>query len=753
MLFKKIYEFLFVRKPKVKVLSGLIESDNEKYDWLSVNNDPQFNINTKFWIPGWYMLELIVDCEVDFANVSIYVNSGNGFREEERFDLPVRKNVVAKRLIYISIDTSRLRLDPVDFESNFSIKSLCFFWAPASFAHKKMFNKLSNMDPGFDSLSKKSAYEKIKKISKDSGKSWNRVVYDLYNKVFGEYKKVADYSRWVNAIESSDLRLKDIDSIISGFESQPKISIILPVYNVNRKYLRDCIDSVRLQSYSNWQLCIADDSSTLEETIDLLLEIEHTDDRIEIVWRKSNGHISAASNSALELVKGEYVLLLDHDDKLACNALFYIAEEINRHNSVQFIYSDEDKIDADNGRYSPHFKADWNQDLIYSQNYICHLSVFKTDRLIEIGGFRHGVEGSQDHDLVLRFTEGLCAKDIIHIPRILYHWRAIEGSTALNSNEKSYTSIAGLKAVSDVISVDNPQAKVVHGLVENSYRVIWPLPELLPLVSLLIPTRDGIEILKPCVDAILEQTEYKNFEILILDNQTKCSETLKYLDAIERRDSRVQVLRWDFPFNYSAINNFGVRNAKGSIIGLVNNDIEPINSDWLTEMVRQVSRPDIGCVGAKLYYPNDTLQHGGVILGLGGVAGHSHKYFPRNHSGYFFRLKLVQNLSAVTAACMLIRKDVYNKVRGLNETDLTVAFNDVDLCLKVRSAGYRNLWTPYAELYHHESVSRGAENNAKKRARARKEVEYMRKIWKAELDSDPAYNPHLTLAYEDFSLR
>lgn len=747
MFFRKIYEFLFVRQPRVKALSGLERRTDNHYDWLSVDNDPQFIIDTKYWLPGWYMLELIVESKADFAAGSIYIDSGSGFNEEERLDIPITNKIVSKRLMYVSLNTCRLRFDPIDFKSYFTIKSMCFFWVPSRFARNKMFHKLSNMDPNFDSLSKKSAYEMIHDLSRDSGRSWNKVIFDLYNKLFGEYKRTADYSRWVSAIESSDFKIFD------KFKCNPKISIILPVYNVDRKYLLDCIESVKSQSYENWQLCISDDASTLYETRELLSQVEHSDVRIEIIWRNNNGHIPAASNSALELVKGDYVLLLDHDDKLANNALSYVVETINTNPQVKFIYSDEDKIDAENNRFSPYFKSDWNQDLIYSQNYICHLSVFNTERLIDIGGFRQGFEGSQDHDLVLRFTEGLVAEEIIHIPRILYHWRAIEGSTALSSDEKSYTSTSGLKAVAGAIAVNYPQAQVVHGLVDNSYRVIWPLTEKLPLVSLLVPTRDGIDILQPCIDAILDKTEYKNFEVLILDNQSKCPETLDYLKAVTQRDMRVKVLQWDYPFNYSAINNFGVQHAKGSIVGLVNNDIEPINSDWLTEMVRQVSRSDIGCVGAKLYYPNDTLQHGGVILGLGGVAGHSHKYYPRNHSGYFFRLKLVQNLSAVTAACLLVRKDVFNEVGGLNEKELTVAFNDVDLCLKVRAAGYRNLWTPYAELYHHESVSRGADNNVKKRARAKKEVEYMRKTWGNELDSDPAYNPNLTLAYENFSLR
>ncbi len=293
---------------------------------------------------------------------------------------------------------------------------------------------------------------------------------------------------------------------------------------------------------------------------------------------------------------------------------------------------------------------------------------------------------------------------------------------------------------------------VEPGLLPNTYRIRWPVPKNQPLVSLLIPTRDGCEILKRCVDSILEKTSYKNYEILILNNQSRRPETLNYLNTVAR-DKRISVHNWDYPFNYSAINNFGASKAVGAILGLLNNDVEVISPGWLDEMVSHACREDIGCVGAKLYYPNDTVQHAGVVLGIGGVAGHAHKYFDRNEPGYFSRLMVVQNISAVTGACLVVRKSLFEQVGGLDEEHLSVAFNDVDLCLKIREAGFRNLWTPFAELYHYESLTRGANDSNKKRARARREAEYMRKRWGSALDTDPAYNPNLTLVHEDFSLR
>ncbi len=339
----------------------------------------------------------------------------------------------------------------------------------------------------------------------------------------------------------------------------------------------------------------------------------------------------------------------------------------------------------------------------------------------------------------------------MHIPRVLYHWRTIEGSTALASGEKSYTTDAGIKALRDYFANQQPGVEVDAGLVPNTYRVRYPIPEPAPLVSLLIPTRDRRSLTETAVRSILEKSTYTNFEILILDNGSVEADTLEFFRQIQLEDRRVKVLAYDFPFNYSAINNFGARHARGSVIGLVNNDVEVINPEWLTEMVSQCLRPEIGCVGAKLYYSNDTVQHGGVILGIGGVGGHSHKHFPRHHPGYFSRLLLTQSLSAVTAACLLIRKEIFEHVNGLDEENLHVAFNDVDFCLKVREAGYRNLWTPYAELYHYESISRGAEDSPEKIARFTREVNFMKSKWGKHLEVDPFYSKNLTKDREDFS--
>lgn len=548
----------------------------------------------------------------------------------------------------------------------------------------------------------------------------------------------------------------DAMSIINSLADmqQPLISIVMPTYNTEEKFLRLCIDSVIKQSYQNWELCIADDASPDPTVGKVLKEYQAKDKRIKSILRQKNGHISACTNSALELVCGEWVALLDHDDELHQHALMHVVEAINSKENVQFIYSDEDKINEQGHREDPHFKPDWNLDLLYSQNYVSHLGIYKADIVKRIGGFRIGYEGSQDFDLLLRYSREIDQNNIVHIPKVLYHWRMVEGSTALASGEKSYTTEAGVKALEDHFKALNVDVTVKRGMADNIYKVNWPSLKdegSEPLVSLVIPTYNGYQITKQAIDSILEKTSYSNYEILLVDNNSDDPTALRYFEEINKEE-KVSVLRYPFPFNYSAINNFAAKQAKGEVLGLINNDIEVINSDWLTEMVSHAIRDDVGCVGAKLYYPNNTIQHAGVILGLGGVACHSHKDFPRDHPGYFRRLQSVQNYSAVTAACLLVTKSIFNQVNGLNELDLTVAFNDVDFCLKVQSAGYRNLWTPYAELYHHESISRGAEDNPEKVARFNKEIDYMVTHWKTDEIFDFSYNPNLTISKEDFGL-
>lgn len=576
-------------------------------------------------------------------------------------------------------------------------------------------------------------------------------VYNEYPQSTASEPAANPYETW--QLRNENYNFLETQSSLNEFKLTPLISIVVPVYNPEKELLEECINSVLRQSYTNWQLCLADDCSPEPHVRKVLEHYQALDERIKVVFREQNGHISEASNSALEVAKGEWIALLDHDDELSQHALYEVVKVINEEPNTCLIYSDEDKIDEKGERCDPHFKSDWNLDLLYSQNYVSHLGVYRTDIVKQIGGFRVGYEGSQDYDLLLRYSREIDHKDIVHIPKVLYHWRMVEGSTALGHGEKSYTTDAGIKALEDHFNCLGENVTVEQGMHQNIYKVNWPTTTnegITPLVSLIIPTYNGYEITKQAIDSILEKTTYSNYEILLVDNNSDDPLSLEYFEELESHE-KVTVLRYPYPFNYSAINNFAVSHANGEIVGLINNDVEVINSEWLSEMVSNALRPDIGCVGAMLYFHNDTIQHAGVIIGIGGVAGHSHKHFKRGDYGYFSRLKVVQNLSAVTAACMLVRKSVFDEVNGLNEKDLTVAFNDVDFCLKVQAAGYRNVWTPYAELYHYESISRGAEDNPEKVARFNKEADYMKKKWKTNVSFDSHYSSNLTSVSEDFS--
>ena len=540
---------------------------------------------------------------------------------------------------------------------------------------------------------------------------------------------------------------------ISEFSFSPKISLIMPVYCVDPIYLKAAVDSVRSQIYQNWQLCIVDDCSGSKEIAEILSQYARVDQRIVVKTNDVNLHISAASNVALSLCNGEFVGFVDHDDLLPQHALYAMVEAINDTPSVKILYSDEDKVDRSLKRKSPHFKPDFNRDLLYSYNYICHFTLLESDLLKTIGGFRVGFEGCQDYDLMLRAVTECDFKSIVHVPHVLYHWRMIDGSTSARAEMKEYAKDAGKKALeSHFDSLGKTGVEVLPGPHPTTYRIRRPVPASRPLVSLIIPTRNALQYLKPCVESILEKTDYENYEILIVDNQSDDEATLQWLNNIQQ-DSRVRVISYDQEFNYSAINNFAVSQAKGQVVGLINNDVEVISKEWLSEMVSNVMRPEVGCVGAKLLYEDDTVQHAGVILGLGGVAGHAFKYFDRYDPGYVLRARLQQNYSAVTAACLLVRKEVFQQAGGLDEVNFKVAFNDVDFCLKVRSLGLDNVWTPWAELYHYESKSRGMDDTPAKAKRFQKEVAAMKLRWSKELKSDPAYSVNLTDLAENFAIR
>lgn len=560
------------------------------------------------------------------------------------------------------------------------------------------------------------------------------------------------YARWVERHDTPSrdaIRRHRRESL--AFALQPTISVVMPVFNPPPAVLEAAIESVRVQSYPHWELCIADDASSDPTVISALRRHAAADPRIKLRLRSTRGNISAASNTALELATGDYVALLDHDDLLPPLALHWVAEAINRRPQAQVLYSDEDKVNEHGHRFDPYFKSDFNHVLLLAQNMVSHLGVYRRDLVAAVGGFRVGFEGAQDHDLVLRCVAAVTRDEIVHIPRILYHWRAISGSTARGSDEKPAAVGAARRAVEEHVRQRDAGATVEPAPESPAHlRIRHSLPAPAPLVSVVICTRDHEHLLRTAVESIRERSTYARHEIVIIDNGSRDPGALRYLASLAGQPG-LAVVRDDSPFNYSRLNNVGVRHTRGDVLCLLNDDVEVLTPGWLEELVSFAIQPDVGAVGARLWYPDGTLQHGGVIIGVGGVAGHAHLRLPKGRPGYFSRGVLQQEISAVTGACLAVRRAVYDEVGGLDER-IAVAFNDVDLCLRIRAAGYRNIWTPFAELIHHESASRGYEDTPEKLARFQREVRFMQERWGATLAGDPCYNPNLSLREADFRL-
>lgn len=570
-----------------------------------------------------------------------------------------------------------------------------------------------------------------------------------FRAIFSSNKVQVQNSRIANAVceahaKLSDEEIANIHQEIEGWKYKPLISIVMPVYNTDENQLLAAIASVRQQIYQEWELCIADDCSTSPHVRAILETVAAQDQRIKLVFRATNGHICAASNSALEIAEGPFVAFMDHDDLLPIHALFYIAKEILLYPDVDLIYSDEDKIREDGRLDGPHFKPDWNEELFLAQNYLNHLSVYRRSLLQQVGGLREGFEGSQDHDLALRVVAKTDAERIRHIPKILYHWRAFRGSGSFSDRALAQAIDARQRAVRDYLASIYPENKVaVVGGPYGCNRLYRELPAPPPHVTLIIPTRDRLSFLKSCLETIFNKTAYPSFDVLVVDNESVEAETLNYLKEVSKRHP-VSVIPAPGEFNYSALNNLAVSQAKGDVIALLNNDVEVISSEWLREMVCYAVMPHIGAVGARLLYDNGLVQHAGIILGTGGIANHAFHGYPAADSGYQARLQLPQYVSAVTGACLVVEKKKYLSVGGLDEKDLKVAYNDVDLCLKLSASGLHNVYTPYANLIHHESVSRGRDISGENAARLEREGNIMRDRWGDKVIVDKYYSKNFS---------
>jgi GT2 family glycosyltransferase len=713
-----------------------VQAGASNKEYVAIGSDPQFALKYQLQA-GWYKFELQLDLPTRFSEVKLFPHFGEGYSETTAFMLPVSSEIIAKRIIYLP-KTAKLRFDPMTSIGNFKIQHIYLAKISESFAIKRMRKKLA------------ARHKVVSSQPSDLTQLWRD-----YNEVFQDSmpgSKPVSYLDWIDKVESVCIPTVPTQlAQIAKWGSQPKFSIVIPISNSSATDLSASLDSVFVQSYPYWEVCVTAHSPTPSKVHEILGRYRSQDTRIKVTQCLTSGRTFETLNTSLTIASGDFIFLLHGGDTLPTHALYAVAEALQKHPTAQLIYSDEDRLDDGGQRCDPFFKPEWCPDLLYSQNYFSRLTIYRRSLIESVGGFHDGFHGAEEYDLVLRcaarVTDGSA---ILHIPQVLCHSRTAPSMTHKGNKEQFSEYEAGCRALQRFFDNRSEQL-TVSVIAPGLYRQHRPLPQCPPLVTLIIPTRDAYDILSKCIESIIKRTTYPNYEIIVVDNQSRCSRTLSYLDELDKH-ANLRVLRYDQPFNYSAINNFAVEHAKGDVLGLINNDVEVITPDWLSEMATHVARAEIGCVGAKLYYPDDTIQHGGVILGLGGVAGHSHKHLARCAVGYFGRLKIVHNVSAVTGAALLIRKEVFELVGGLDEDELAVNFNDVDLCLRVKHAGYFNLWTPFAELYHHESKTRGADKTPEKQARFKRECEVMQRRWSNELFNDPCYSPHLTLSREDYSI-
>lgn len=720
--------------------------------WQATGIDPQFVLKRADGRPiegGWYRLGMrLGTLDRPFSQPFLYPDYGHGLTEGSDLRVPFDMSGNARReaLVRFEHRLESLRFDPVDRPGSFLLEDVTLEPLGKWQALRCLWTALTATDTGIGQ-GRGLLWTAASKLLSGGPRALGDFLYREYSRNPDELAPPDAYTKWLRCFDVAVPA--DVSERVASLAHKPRISIVMPTFNSPERWLRRCVDSVRNQQYPYWELCIADDASTDARVRRVLVEYARKDPRIKIRFREQNGHISASSNDALALATGEFVALLDHDDELHPMALYEIAKGISKNSTWKIIYTDEDKMDVSGTRFDAYFKPDFDPELLLGQNYFCHLTVYSTELIRAVGGFRTGFEGSQDHDLALRAVESLARDEVGHIPHVLYHWRAIENSTAMGADQKPYAVSAGVRAVQEHLQRTGVEGEVVANAIGH-YRVHRHLPSPAPKVSILIPTRDKPELVRMSVGSILSVTDYPDYEIIIIDNQSVEPETIRCFEELTC-DPRVKVMPYDKPFNYSALNNAAAEIATGEVIALVNNDVEAIHADWLAEMVSHAIRPEIGVVGAMLYYPDDTIQHGGVVLGIGGIAGHIYHRRPRGDGGYMGRALLSQELSAITAACVVIRKSVFDEVGGLDE-EMKVAFNDIDFCLRVRAAGYANLWTPHAELYHHESLSRGYEDTPEKIVRFQQEVAHMQRRWGETLLRDKAYNPNLALDAEPFTL-
>lgn len=709
--------YVFESSRALRPLNGSICLTDDRCDftWQSNDQSPSFLLAKRPMLSGWYMVEVNVRANKEYLDASLTFDDSTSKGRSNTHPLLLISKRTIKRIVYVSSSVKDIRFSPAEEKVMFSIECLRFVKLTQRLALKLMQKKLRTYNPDIN-------YRRSLHL-------WRH--YSTFFKQ--QQKSETEYSTWIEKREPALL-----EKAVHINQNIKFTAILYFDENTALKEYNATLKSLLQQSYHNWDVVAIINSRDHTFHLSVRDLFSNFCKKVSFVIRASSQRL--AVSEITQDLNSSYYLSLTSDIVLSKYAISIYARNINNSNAPEILYSDDDVIDEKGVRNCPRFKPDLNPDLLLSKNYIGESIVLHSKLLKE------ATATSIDKYYIWIFSilviRGLAKANIKHIPLILNHRK---NKTINNKIEKTKHQLSFLKNYLTPL-----HAKASHGKKIGVFRITWTVQGNEPLVTIIIPTRDGLEILKRAVDSIIKTTRYSNYEILIVDNQSREQKTLNYFQKIST-NNRIRILSYNKPFNYSALNNYAVKQANGSVLALLNNDVEIISSSWLTEMVGHTQRSDIGCVGAMLYYPDNRIQHAGVIIGLGGCAGHSHKFYNRGASGYTDRLLCTQNYSAVTAACLVVKKQIFNDVGGLNQKDLAVAFNDVDFCLKVQALGYRNLWTPWAELYHHESVSRGEDNTRIKRKRLTSEVNYMREIWKTSKTLDPNYSKFLTRIREDFS--
>ena len=761
---ESILEWLIELLPRNQLIAGIVPSTDvlvinaERGEYMSLGHSPNFELLFPSTLPlgGWYYIEaaLVRNNGNREASIKAYVD----LEAKQSISIPIPTNLrgTVREVIYLPPSVKLLHWIPTTAPGYFSQSPL-------------LIHKISLLESIWRRMYRVAfdiARYKNTSTTTLLGLTWWRTICNLHE----AYQLTAnlrikrllsnDYTTFIahhDTLKESDIQALQMQATL--LSRYPTITLLMCVHSTLPEFFKEAVDSIANQIYPHWELLLVGDFSDNKLAHDIAIEYQRENNQIKIISINSNTGTDTATslNSALAFTTGEFVAVINQHDKIPSHALLCYAQEISNNHEVGLLYSDYDCINAGNERNKPNFKPDWNPDLFLSYNYLNCLVLLRLSCVQALEGYRVGFAGSEEYDLILRYIKKYNSHNIAHIPKVLYHARTLHPNTELtqppefsNAIEIEIQHHSGKRALQSYFKGTN--TSIEDGSALGLYRIKHPLPAKLPLVTIIVTTRDMVDILSKCVESIQDKTDYTNWELLIVDNQSVEPETLTYLENI-KSDSRIRVIKYPKPFNYSAMNNYAVTHAKGEVLALLNNDVEVITTDWLTEMVSHAIRPEIGAVGAKLLYSNGLVQHAGVIIGLGGVAGHAHKYLKGDDFGYCYRAVVTQNLSAVTGACLVVRKNNYLEVGGLDEHNLTVAFNDIDFCLKLRRAGYLNVFTPYARLYHHESISRGADDTPEKHARFTKEFAYMKKTWHTSLHRDPAYNPNLTLEFENFSFK